>query len=180
MPCNCAQSNQSLPWRCKCHGQSSNTPQKGVVNFCDICDPCNENVSTVKLCAFVVPTLEDGRYYKNSFVFVQEDDSVYYISDDRSEIPFGSRPKFINDFDPTLPVNKFKNTLVYDLARNLGYVYGTDGAYETFTLKEQTDPYPVGAVFTTTVENATPAGTWTLAGTTELGGKTVYLYERTA
>ena len=177
MPCNCAQSNQSLPWRCKCHGNSS-TPQKGVVDFCDICDPCNENVSTVKLCAFVVPTLEDGRYYKNSFVFVQEDDSVYYISDDRSEIPFGSRPKFIKGFNPNAADAKFKNTLVYDNAKGVEYVYDTDGTYEAILMDKNT--YPVGAVFMSTNETYPKYGTWELVGSNVLGTKTIYYYERTA
>lgn len=101
--------------------------QKGVVNFCDVCDPCNPATSNVKLCAFVVPTLEEGRYFRNSFIFVQEDDSVYYISDDRSEIPFGSRPKFIDDFDPEKA--RFKSTVVYDTKNKMGYVYGPDGTY---------------------------------------------------
>lgn len=101
--------------------------RKGVVKFCDICDPCNPSVSTVKLCAFVVPTLDEGRYYRNSFVFVQEDDSVYYISDDRSEIPFGSRPKFIDEFDPEEATAKYKRSVVYDLVNKKAYVYGNNG-----------------------------------------------------
>lgn len=116
MSCNC---NQPKPVK--------QAPRKGVVKFCDICDPCNEAVSNVRLCAFVVPTLEEGRYYKNSFIFVQEDDSVYFISDDRSEIPFGSRPKFIEDFDPNDAAVTFKSTVVYDVKNQTGYVYDPEG-----------------------------------------------------
>lgn len=114
---------------CSCNEQPRpQSPQrKGVVTFCDLCDPCNEAASNVRLCAFVVPTLEDGRYFRNSFVFVQEDDSVYYIDDRRSEIPFGSRPKFIDHFDPEDAANAFKSTTVYDLANGKAYVYGPDG-----------------------------------------------------
>lgn len=125
MTCNCrnqAQSQQPTPQR------------KGVVQFCDICDPCAEGVSNVRLCAFVVPTLEEGRYFRNSFVFVQEDDSVYYIDNNRSEIPFGSRPKFINEFDPTDPLVHFKNTTVYDIEGHAAYVYGPEGNYLTIPL----------------------------------------------
>ena len=117
-------------WKCNNDAPKPMPPapaQKGVVQFCDVCDPCNPAASNVKLCAFVVPTLEEGRYFRNSFVFVQEDDSVYYISDDRSEIPFGSRPKFIDDFDPEEA--KFKSTVVYDTKNKMGYVFGPDGTY---------------------------------------------------
>lgn len=131
--CNCGGNYPPVPYRCKC-GKGGEPQVKGEVKFCDLCDPCNPNASTVKICAFVVPTLEDGRYYKNSFVFVQEDDSTYYISDDRSEIPFGSRPKFIAHFDPTDPANKFKSTVVYDIPGRAGYVYDEDGAYMTIPL----------------------------------------------
>ena len=135
MSCNCNEKRPNLnTWGCGCNKMPEEPQRKGVVKFCDICDPCNPAVSNVKLCAFVVPTLEEGRYFKNSFIFVQEDDSVYFISDDRSEIPFGSRPKYIDDFDPTDSVNKFKSTTVYDLKNHAAYVYGPDGTYMTIPL----------------------------------------------
>lgn len=119
---------------CNCQHRAAESPEqivskvkKGTVKFCDVCDPCNECVTNVKICAFVVPTLEEGRYFKNSFIFVQEDDSVYFISDDRSEIPFGSRPKFIEDFDPTDAAVHFKSTVVYDVKNHAGYVYDPEG-----------------------------------------------------
>lgn len=121
---------------CNCNHETPKPtgPRKANVKFCDLCDPCNENVTNVKICAFVVPTLEEGRYFKNSFIFVQEDDSVYFISDDRSEIPFGSRPKYIDNFDPTDSAVHFKSTVVYDLANSIGYVYGPDGTYMTISM----------------------------------------------
>lgn len=137
-PCGCNQAPKRgadprpglNTWGCGCQ-QMKPEPQrrKGIVKFCDLCDPCNKKVPTVKLCAFVVPTLEDGRYYRDSFIFVQEDDSTYYIGDDRTEIPFGSRPKFIDDFDPTDPTIKFKRTVVYDVKNKKQYVYGNEGTY---------------------------------------------------
>ena len=132
MTCNCNDKSKRInTWGCGCHEMPQEPRSRGIVKFCDICDPCNQTGSTVRICAFVVPTLEDGRYYKNSFVFVQEDDSTYYISDDRSEIPFGSRPKFIDDFDPDDAANKFKRTVVYDVKNKKSYVYGEDGTYMT-------------------------------------------------
>ena len=126
---------------CNCQHRAAESPEqivskvkKGTVKFCDVCDPCNECVTNVKICAFVVPTLEEGRYFKNSFIFVQEDDSVYFISDDRSEIPFGSRPKFIDDFDPTDAAVHFKSTVVYDVKNNAGYVYDPQGNMTTIAM----------------------------------------------
>lgn len=126
---------------CNCQHRAAESPEqivskvkKGTVKFCDVCDPCNECVTNVKICAFVVPTLEEGRYFKNSFIFVQEDDSVYFISDDRSEIPFGSRPKFIDDFDPTDAAVHFKSTVVYDVKNQAGYVYDPEGNMVTIAL----------------------------------------------
>lgn len=136
MTCNCNDKSKKInTWGCGCQEmipEPASRP-KGVVRFCDVCDPCNPKVSTVRICAFVVPTLEDGRYYKDSFVFVQEDDSTYYIADDRSEIPFGSRPKFIDDFDPADPTVHFKSTVVYDVKNKKSYIYNAEGEYMTIT-----------------------------------------------
>lgn len=135
MSCNCHEEHSNLnTWGCGCNKMPEEPKRKGVVKFCDICDPCAEGVTNVKICAFVVPTLEEGRYYKNSFIFVQEDDSVYFISDDRSEIPFGSRPKFIDNFDPEDPAVSYKNCVVYDLVDQTAYVYGPDGTYMTIAM----------------------------------------------
>lgn len=130
MPCGC-EHNPTTPCR-RCANKPS--PRKGVVKFCDICDPCAPPDNNVKLCAFVVPTLEEGRYYRDSFVFVQEDDSVYYIDDHRSEIPFGSRPKFIEDFDPTQESVRYKSTVVYDVKNGVAYVYDPEGKMATVAL----------------------------------------------
>ena len=126
---------------CNCQHRAAESPEKivskvkkGTVKFCDICDPCNECATNVKICAFVVPTLEEGRYFRNSFIFVQEDDSVYFISDDRSEIPFGARPKFIDDFDPTDGAIHYKSTVVYDVKNLAGYVYDPEGNMMTMAL----------------------------------------------
>lgn len=135
MTCNC--NNHPVSRRCACSRGDTPTPnKKAVVGFCDICDPCEENVSEARICAFVVPTLEEGRYFRNSFIFVQEDDSVYFITNERSEIPFGSRPKFIDGFDPEDPEIHFKNTVVYDLQGQAAYVYGPDGNYMTIPLTD--------------------------------------------
>lgn len=127
--CNCGCNNQYPPvsHRCKCSGGGETPNVKGEVKFCDLCDPCNMKASTVRICAFVVPTLEDGRYYKNSFVFTQDEDATYYISDDRSEIPFGTRPKFIDDFVPA--DYKVKNSIVFDMKNGKAYVFGPDSTY---------------------------------------------------
>lgn len=126
MSCGC-NDYPAVSHRCKCSGAPTTINTKGVVDFCDLCDPCNPQASTVRICAFVVPTLEDGRYYKSSFVFTQDEDATYYISDDRSEIPFGTRPKFIDDFDPTN--YSVKNSVVFDLKNERAFVFGPDSTY---------------------------------------------------
>ena len=146
MACDCEnKSGEPRPgmntWGCGCNKmpeEPQSAKRKGVVKFCDVCDPCNECASNVKLCAFVVPTLEDGRYYKNSFVFTQDEETVYYISDDRSEIPFGSRPKYINDFDPDDVELAYKNTVVYDVKNRVAYVYDNNGRMASFGMSAVT------------------------------------------
>lgn len=135
MTCNC--NEQPVSRRCACSRGDTPTPnKKAVVGFCDICNPCEENVSEARICAFVVPTLEEGRYFKNSFVFVEDEDSVYFITNERSEIPFGSRPKFIDNFDPEDPTIHFKNTVVYDIQGGVGHIYGPDGSRRTIALTD--------------------------------------------
>ena len=120
--------------RC-CDGKAPASVPRAVINFCNDCDPCTPCQSNVKICAFVVPTLEEGRYFRNSFVFVQENDRVYYISDDRSEIPFGSSPRFVDDYDPTAAAPTPKETVIYDVKNKVAYVYGDDG-YTSFALTD--------------------------------------------
>lgn len=135
MNCDCDKSKPNInTWGCGCNQMPEEpTTRRAGVKFCDVCDPCCAKKSNVKLCAYVVPTLEDGRYYTNSFVFAQDEDAVYYISDDRSEIPFGSRPKFINDFNPDTA--KFKNSEVYDLKNKRAFAFGPDGTYMELAVK---------------------------------------------
>lgn len=121
---------------CRCNQPNPN--RKAVVGFCDVCDPCTENHSEARICAFVVPSLEEGRYFKNSFIFAQDEDAVYFITEERSEIPFGSRPKFIDNFDPEDPLSDFKNAVVYDMVKHIAYIYGKDGNYLTFPITENT------------------------------------------
>lgn len=120
---------------CRCNNPTP-TPKKAVVGFCDVCDPCKENHSEARICAFVVPSLEEGRYFKNSFIFAQDEDAVYFITEERSEIPFGSRPKFIDNFDPEDSLSNFKNSVVYDMAKHIAYIYGKDGNYLTFPITD--------------------------------------------
>lgn len=164
MTCNCEHKQEPVSRRCACaRGGEQPTPMKrAIVNFCEVCDPCRENSSDVRLCAFVVPTLEEGRYYKNSFVFVEEDDSVYFITEERSEIPFGSRPKFIDNFDPTDPTVAFKNTVVYDIPGGMAHIYGPDGDHKSIVMNSTPitnivagygiEVTPEGGVYTISVE----------------------------
>lgn len=131
MSCNCERDSKAQynTWGCGCQKMNPE-PKRARVAFCDICDPCVPGKNLVKFCAYVVPTLEEGRYYRNSFVFVEDEQAAYYVSDDRSEIPFGTRPIFNDDFDPA-SVN-YKKTVVYDMKNKKQYVFGPDGSYMTF------------------------------------------------
>ena len=132
MSCNCNGCGQ--PQRlCRCPGKKD-APKRAYIEACTDCDPCIPCESMVKICSFVVPNLEEGRVFHNSFVYNQEDDSVYYISDDGTPTRFGSTPMFIDDYDPysrTIP-----RQTVYDFANNLGYVYNPTGDFRIFDLRE--------------------------------------------
>jgi hypothetical protein len=92
----------------------------------------------VKICSFVVPNLEEGQTFRNSFIYNQEDDSVYYITDDNTPIRFGSSPMFIDAFDPTS--KQIPRQTVYDFDNNVAYVYAPDGTYRTFSLQDPNNP----------------------------------------
>ena len=53
MSCNCEEKEPRRninTWGCGCNKMPDEPHRKGVVKFCDICDPCNQKVSTVRLC----------------------------------------------------------------------------------------------------------------------------------
>lgn len=114
-------------------GYKTNNPRACIkeCNECDVCSPCRSNVH---ICSFVVPTLEEGRVFRDSFVFNQEDDSVYYIAADGAEVAFGTRPLFIDGFDPH--TRSIPRQLVFDFTANKGYVYNPEGKAKAFDLKE--------------------------------------------
>ena len=99
---------------------------------CNDCDPCMPQKSMVKICTFVAPTLDEARYFHNSFVFNQQDDCVYYISDDGTPTRFGSTPMFIDNFMPD--ATPIPRQTVYDFAANKAYVFNQEGEYRTFQL----------------------------------------------
>ena len=87
----------------------------------------------VKICSFVVPSIEEGQRYHNSFVYSQEDDSVYYVTDDGTPIRFGASPMFIDDFQPSSRM--IPRQTVYDFLNNKAYVFNAAGEYRTFDLE---------------------------------------------
>lgn len=134
--CNCCNCGQ--PQRlCRCPLKKKEGPERAYIKECTDCDPCRPCESMVKICSFVAPTLEEGQAFRNSFVYNQEDDSVYYIADDGTPTRFGSSPMFIDAFVPssrTIP-----RQTVYDFANNIAYVYAPDGRYRTFPLTDPTE-----------------------------------------
>lgn len=128
--CGCGQP----PKLCRCPLKKEGCPKRACIKECTDCDPCRPCESMVKICSFVAPNLEEAKAFRNSFVYNQEDDSVYYISDDNTPTRFGSSPMFIEDFQPasrTIP-----RQLVFDFLNNKGYVYSPDGQVRTFDLSE--------------------------------------------
>lgn len=134
MSCNCSGCGQ--PERlCRCPKGKGESPKRAYIAECTDCDPCRPCESMVKICSFVTPTLTEGQRFRNSFVYNQEDDSVYYISDDGTPTRFGSSPMFIDNFNPD--DKAVPRQTVYDFANNKAYVFNPEGEYRTFQL---TDP----------------------------------------
>lgn len=134
MSCNCSGCGQ--PERlCRCPIGKGEAPRRAYIAECTDCDPCRPCKSMVKICSFVAPTLTEGQRFRNSFIYNQEDDSVYYISDDGTPTRFGSSPMFIDNFNPD--DRAIPRQTVYDFANNKAYVFNPEGEYRTFLL---TDP----------------------------------------
>ena len=135
MSCNCNCMGCGQPVRlCRCplKKKGHKCPERACIKECTDCDPCRPCESMVKICSFVAPTLTEGQAFRNSFVYNQEDDSVYYISDDGTPTRFGSTPMFIDDFDPS--ARAIPRQTVYDFANNTAYVYAPDGRYRSFPI----------------------------------------------
>lgn len=125
MSCNCGKT----PCRCP---KMDSTPRRAYIDKCTDCDPCKSCDSMVKICSFVVANIEEGQTYHNSFVYNQQDDAVYYISDDGTPTRFGASPMFINAFNPE--DNNIPRQTVYDFMNNKAYVYDPEGNYKYFAL----------------------------------------------
>lgn len=129
--CNCGQPKKL----CRCPKKSTETPeapQRAYIAECTDCDPCRPCESMVKICSFVTPTLTEGQRFRNSFVYNQEDDSVYYISDDGTPTRFGSSPMFIDNFNPE--DKAIPRQTVFDFANQKAYIYDPEGNYITVNL----------------------------------------------
>lgn len=136
MSCNCNGCGQ--PERlCRCPKGKGEAPKRAYIAECTDCDPCRPCESMVKICSFVTPTLTEGQRFRNSFVYNQEDDSVYYISDDGTPTRFGSSPMFINAFNPD--DRKIPRQTVFDFANQKAYIYDPEGNYITVDLATTSD-----------------------------------------
>lgn len=132
MCCNQCQQPKAL---CRCPTKkNSGCPKRACIKECTDCDPCIPCKSMVKICSFVAPTLEEASVFHNSFVYNQEDDCVYYISDDGTPTRFGASPMFIDDFNPTDRI--IPRQMVFDFLNNKGYVFSPDGEVRSFNLSE--------------------------------------------
>ena len=131
MSCGCCGQPERL-CRCPKNKKAPGMPKRACIKECSDCDPCEPCESMVKICSFVVPTLDEGQTFRNSFIYNQEDDSVYYITDDGTPIRFGSSPMFIGAFDPTS--RQIPRQTVYDFDNNIAFVFAPDGTFRTFAL----------------------------------------------
>lgn len=129
--CNCGQPERL----CRCPKGKGEAPKRAYIAECTDCDPCRPCKSMVKICSFVAPTLTEGQKFRNSFVYNQEDDSVYYIDDAGTPTRFGSSPMFIDNFNPD--DRKIPRQTVFDFANNKAYVYDPEGDYITVDLAAQ-------------------------------------------
>lgn len=125
--CNCGQPKKL----CRCP-QKGEAPKRAYIAECTDCDPCRPCESMVKICSFVAPTLTEGQRFRNSFVYNQEDDSVYYIDDSGTPTRFGSSPMFIDNFNPD--DRAIPRQTVFDFANNKAYIYDPEGNYITVGL----------------------------------------------
>lgn len=128
--CNCGQPKKL----CRCP-QKGEAPQRAYIAECTDCDPCRPCESMVKICSFVAPTLTEGQRFRNSFIYNQEDDTVYYIDDSGTPTRFGSSPMFIDNFNPD--DRKIPRQTVFDFVNNKAYVYNPEGDYVTIDLASQ-------------------------------------------
>lgn len=136
LSCGCKKPKCNCPKPCGCEkkcGCQKPCKPRVFIDQCQ-CDPCQKRESMVKICTFVADTLDDARLYRDAFVFVREDESVYYISDLGNELPFGSRPVFKDDFEPRLKA--IPRQTVFDFKNNIAYVYSPTGEVRSFALNE--------------------------------------------
>lgn len=126
--CNCGQPERL----CRCPKGNGGAPKRAYIAECTDCDPCRPCKSMVKICSFVAPTLTEGQRFRNSFIYNQEDDSVYYIDDAGTPTRFGSSPMFIDNFQPD--ARPIPRQIVFDFINNRAYVYNPEGEYVTINL----------------------------------------------
>lgn len=169
MSCNCGKT----PCRCP---KMDGAPKRAYIDKCTDCDPCKPCDSMVKICSFVVANIEEGQTYRNSFVYNQQDDAVYYISDDGTPTRFGATPMFINAFDPE--EHNIPRQTIYDFMNEKAYVYDATGNYRTINLGDPVIPEPEDTTLDVTLTDVSlksrdgSAGTYngTLSNSEDLTG----------
>lgn len=123
--CNCGQAP------CRCRAFKGTTVKRAHISTCTDCDPCESCESMVKICSFVVDSVEEGQVFHNSFIYNKADDAVYYISDDGTPTRFGASPMFIENFNPA--ERQIPRQIVFDIPNSRAYAFAPDGTYMTFT-----------------------------------------------
>lgn len=99
---------------------------------CEECDGCQSNV---QICSFTVKETKEVRKYRNSLVYSEEDNTIYWVDNEGVPVITYRQPVFKDDFDPTNS-NLVMNT-AYDFKNNKAYVFDPAGEYRTFTLVKE-------------------------------------------
>lgn len=132
-PCGCGCKKQVDCRRCKYVKHPGSCGSKPVVSP-KSCESCNECQSNVHICSFVIKKTEDVRKYHNSLVFVEEDNSTYWVDDDGIPVITYRMPMYVDDFDPTK--QKVVANTVYDFKNHKMYIFDPAGDYQVADLKE--------------------------------------------
>lgn len=91
--------------------------------------------SNVHICSLVIKKTEDVRKYHNSLVFVEEDNSTYWVDDDGIPVITYRMPMYVDDFNPE-GSNVVAN-IVYDFKNNKEYIFDPTGEYRTIDLTKK-------------------------------------------
>lgn len=84
-----------------------------------------------------VKTLSEARAFPNHYVFVEETQQWVHIDSYGNTATLSNGNLFKNNFEPSKYEAVYKSLVVYDFAKQKGYVFNPAGQYATFGLTVQ-------------------------------------------